>query len=137
MIVLSGESAPEVVLDCLDHGVVSYLAKCEGREHFLAAITAAVQDRPYETPTMGKAMYLGRGGVKPALSPRELEVLRAWFRADSKDLVAERLGMSPSTVETHIARIRTKYAAVGRAAKTKAALVARAIRDGLVTADEL
>lgn len=75
--------------------------------------------------------------VQPALSRREIEVLRAWFASDSKINVANSLAVSLGTVNTHLARIRTKYAAVGRPAPTKAALVARALQDGIVQLDEL
>jgi DNA-binding CsgD family transcriptional regulator len=61
----------------------------------------------------------------------------AWLRADTKDEVARTLSISPATVRTHLARIRAKYAAVGRPANSKAAMVARAIQDGLLRLDEL
>ncbi|MBY6350437.1 helix-turn-helix transcriptional regulator [Rhodococcoides corynebacterioides] len=75
--------------------------------------------------------------VRPALSAREVEVLLAWIVRDSKDDVARSLYISPATVGTHIARVRDKYEAVGRSAKSKAALVARALQDGYITLDEL
>lgn len=40
------------------------------------------------------------------------------------------------TLSTHIERIRAKYDALGRPAQTKAALLARAIQDGLVDVDD-
>ncbi|MFE9577931.1 LuxR C-terminal-related transcriptional regulator [Nocardia sp. NPDC006044] len=73
----------------------------------------------------------------PHLSTRELEVLVAWVKCDSKTQVGKQLYLSIGTVNTHITRIRGKYAAVGRAANTKAALVARALQDGVVELDEL
>jgi DNA-binding CsgD family transcriptional regulator len=74
---------------------------------------------------------------KPKLSQREVEVLRAWLNLDSKSAVAQSLFISLGTVNTHLARIRVKYNEVGRAAPTKAALVARAIQDGIVSIDDL
>ncbi|GAA2064232.1 helix-turn-helix domain-containing protein [Williamsia deligens] len=73
----------------------------------------------------------------PGLSRREVEVLRAWVLSDSKDEVGQRLFIAESTVNTHVSRIRTKYEAVGRGASTKAALLARALQDGIVGLDEL
>lgn len=73
----------------------------------------------------------------PGLAPRETEVLLAWIRCDNKDDVARQLQISPTTVRTHLQRIRDKYAAAGRPASTKAALVARAIQDGLVDVNDL
>lgn len=76
-------------------------------------------------------------GGRPTLSGREVEVLLAWLRADSKPEVCGLLFISLGTVNTHLSRIREKYAAVGRPAPTKAALVARALQDGLVGIDDL
>ncbi|MBF6467126.1 helix-turn-helix transcriptional regulator [Nocardia beijingensis] len=74
---------------------------------------------------------------RPALSSREIEVLLAWIASDSKVEVGRRLYISLGTVNTHLARIRDKYAAVGRPAPTKAALVARALQDALIDIDDL
>lgn len=74
---------------------------------------------------------------KPNLTEREIEVLLRWFRCDSKPAVAADLFLSLGTVNTHLTRVRQKYAAVGRPAPTKASLVARAVQDGLVDIDEL
>jgi DNA-binding CsgD family transcriptional regulator len=74
---------------------------------------------------------------KPDLAPREKEVLLAWILSDNKTGVADQLHISPTTVRTHLERIREKYAAVGRPASTKAALLARAIQDGLVDVNDL
>ncbi len=137
VVVLSHYTEPDLVLDCLDRGVVAYLAKGENRERVVAALHAAATDRPYQSTTMAKAMQLGRSVNRPRLSDREREVLLLWFQTESKALVARQLYLTVGTVDTYLARIRTKYAAVGRPAPSKAALVARAIQDGLVSSDEL
>lgn len=63
-------------------------------------------------------------------------MLLAWLRADSKHEAAAALFISASTVSTHIARIRAKYEAVGRAANTKSGLFARAIQDGYASLND-
>ncbi|WP_347954263.1 response regulator transcription factor [Gordonia aichiensis] len=73
----------------------------------------------------------------PDLTRREIQVLRTWLMLDSKPAVAQALSISLGTVNTHLTRIRAKYADLGRPASTKAALVARAIQDGIVDLDEL
>lgn len=73
----------------------------------------------------------------PTLGERELDALLAWLRHDSKRAAAAEIYVSESTVSTHIERIRGKYAALGRPANTKAAMLARAIQDGLLDIDEL
>ncbi len=74
---------------------------------------------------------------QPTLTEREVEVLRTWLLLDSKPAVAEALFISLGTVNTHLTRIRAKYAELGRAASTKASLVARAIQDDIIDIDEL
>jgi DNA-binding CsgD family transcriptional regulator len=76
-------------------------------------------------------------GRRADLAPREKEVLLAWLLNDNKDDVARELKISTTTVRTHLQRIRDKYAAAGRPANTKAALVARAIQDGLIDVNDL
>ncbi|GED97863.1 helix-turn-helix transcriptional regulator [Gordonia crocea] len=74
---------------------------------------------------------------RPSLTAREVEVLRTWLLLDSKPAVAGELGISLGTVNTHLTRIRAKYADLGRPAPTKAGLVARAVQDELISLEEL
>lgn len=137
VIVFSQHTNSGLVLECLDLGAVTYLSKAEGREHLIASIQAAGSDQTYLGPTMARAMNSDDAHSRPALSPREREVLISWFQTESQALVAKRLYITSGTVKTHLGRIRAKYAAAGRQAPTKAALVARAIQDGLITIDDL
>lgn len=137
VVVFSMTTDPALMLACLDQGASAFLTKAEGREHLLAAVVAAADDRGYISPAAAGAMADDRGPRRPKLSPREREVLVSWFRTESKELVAAALHITAATVNTHLTRIRTKYAEVGRPAPTKAALIARALQDGIVTMDEL
>jgi len=136
-VVFSHIESDEIILQCLDMGAVSYVTKSEGKKHLTDAIWAAVSHTPYVAPRMAGAMVRDRSVGRPNLPAREKEVLIAWFQTDSKDLVADKLQIAPSTVRTHLQRVRAKYAAVGRPASTKAALVARALQDGIINVDEL
>lgn len=137
VVVFSGTTDPAVVLDCLDLGALAFLTKAEGRAHLRAAVLLAASDRGYIGPAAAGAMADDPRKRRPRLSPREREVLLSWFRTESKDLVAASLHVTRATVNTHLARIRAKYAEVGRSAPTKAALIARALQDGIVTVDDL
>lgn len=137
VVVFSGTTDPDVVLDCVDQGASAFLTKTEGRAHLQAAVLAAADDRGYIGPFAAGAMADDRRPRRPRLSPREREVLLRWFRTESKDLVATSLHITRATVNTHLGRIRAKYAEVGRPAPTKAALIARALQDRIVTVDEL
>jgi DNA-binding CsgD family transcriptional regulator len=88
-----------------------------------------------EVPTGSADRTVDRSAA--ALSEREKAVLVSWIRRDNKHHVSTDLFISISTVNTHLTRIRAKYDAVGRTASTKAALVARALQDGLVSLNDL
>jgi DNA-binding CsgD family transcriptional regulator len=60
------------------------------------------------------------------LSRRELEVLRLLAAGESNRQIARRLGLSPHTIERHVANLYRKIGARGRADAT-----AYALRSGL------
>lgn len=116
------------------------------RREALARLSARVMPLPGQ-PVVGVAPQVALSVVRdevvapklpqPMLTDREVEVLRTWLMLDSKPAVAQALFISLGTVNTHLTRIRAKYADLGRPASTKAALVARAIQDDIVDIDEL
>jgi DNA-binding NarL/FixJ family response regulator len=137
VIVYSHMFSDEVILASLEMGAATYLAKSEGKRHLIEAIQAAHSAEPYMGPSMAKAVINDRALGRTKLSEREKQVLIAWFQTESKDLVGKRLYIAPTTVRTHLQRARAKYAAVGRPAPTKSALLARAIEDGILSLNDL
>lgn len=137
VIVYSMREDRDTILTCLDLGAFAYLAKTEGDRHLVHAIHAASQNLPYTPPTMARAISTDSRPDRPKLTAREIDVLVNWFACESKNMVARKLGLSVRTVSSYIDRVRIRYANAGRPASTKAALVARAIQDGLVRLEEL
>ena len=137
VVVFSMRADSETVLTCLDIGALTYLTKAEGEEHLVAAVRAAATGMPYTSPSMSGAFATDRQPHRPRLSPRETDVLLEWFHSESKEMVARRLNLTVSRVNSCLERVRVKYANVGREAPTKAALVARALQDGLIALDDL
>ncbi|MFD4336155.1 response regulator [Streptomyces anulatus] len=137
VVVYSMRADSAIALRCLELGALSYLTKAEGAEHLIEAVVAAASGGAYTPPALAGALAGDRSTGRPTLSARETEVLVEWFQSESKDFVGQRLGISPRTVSTHLEHIRVKYAMSGREAPTKAALLARAIQDGLVQLDDL
>ncbi|OZM71221.1 LuxR family transcriptional regulator [Amycolatopsis antarctica] len=135
VVVYSMRKDHALALACLDIGAYTYLSKVEGNEHLVPAIHAAANDLCYPAPALADA-----GGAdinRPSLTPREFDALVSWFHCESKDAVAERIGVSTSTVNTYLDRVRIKYANAGREASTKATLLVRAVQDGLINFDDL
>ncbi|HYQ65947.1 response regulator transcription factor [Actinophytocola sp.] len=124
-------------LACIAGGATTYLTKHESNEHLVSAVRAAAAGEQYVSPSLAGAMANNPAPDRPRLSPREKEVLLAWFRSSSKQMVATRLYLSLSAVNRHIERARAKYAEAGRAAGTKADLLKRAVEDELVTWEDL
>lgn len=137
VIVYSYLAADETILRALDAGAISFVVKYEQGSHLRQAIYSARSDNPHIGPQMAEALARNRTVGRARLSEREIEVLQEWCRTENKDEVARRLFIESSTVRTHLQRIRAKYTAAGRPATTKAALVARAIQDGYLSADEI
>lgn len=137
VIVYTMQDSQEAALTSLDLGAFTFLTKAEGEHHLVAATLAAADCRPYTPPALAGALGSDVRRGRPALAPREVEVLLEWFQSESKAMVAESLGISVRTVNTYLDRVRIKYANAGRSAPTKANLVARAIQDGWVSLDEL
>ncbi|MFE6284755.1 response regulator [Streptomyces sp. NPDC057877] len=137
VVVYSMRDDEKTALSCLDLGAATFLTKSEGQEHLVEATLAAADERPYTPPALAGAMGTNARADRPQLSAREEDVLIEWFQSESKELVAQRLGLSVRTVNSYLDRVRIKYANVGRPARTKASLVARAVQDGLVDVDDL
>jgi DNA-binding NarL/FixJ family response regulator len=137
VVAFSGHTDPAIVMETLDDGAHAYVSKDEGREHLVEAVLAAAADRPYVTRSQARAMLADQRPARPALSQQELQVLLLWFQGMSKASVARRMSISENTVRQYISRARAKYAATGRAAASKDALLARAIEDGVIRAGEI
>ncbi len=80
-----------------------------------------------------QSRHVARGPVaRPRLTKRQREMVLAWLKYGTKERAAQELFVTPSTVKTHIQRIRKSYLDVGRPASTKFTLFIRAIQDGLI-----
>src|SRR5262249_11691728 len=119
VVVFSQDTHESTMLDALDAGACAYLAKHEGRDHFLDTVLAAAADQPYVTPAVAGAMWADSRRGRPALSEQERTALLLWFQGMSKASVARRMGLSPHTVDQYIDRARVKYAKMGRPGPTK------------------
>lgn len=137
VVVFSFDSNEEHVLAALDAGASAFLNKAEGRAHFVETVLAAAEDRAFVTPSTAGAILADAHPDRPRLSDRERMALRWWFQGMSKASVATRMNLSVHTVNQYINRARLKYLRAGRPGPTKAALLARAIEDGLIRPDEV
>jgi two-component system, NarL family, nitrate/nitrite response regulator NarL len=137
VVAFSGHSDPTIVMETLDNGAHAYVSKEEGSDHLVEAVLAAAADRPYVTRSQARAMLSDQRPGRPDLSQQELQALLLWFQGMSKASVGRRMSISENTVRQYISRARAKYAATGRTAPSKDALLARAIEDGVIKPGEI
>ena len=137
VVAFSGHSDPAIVMETLDNGAHAYVSKEEGRDHLVEAVLAAAADRPYVTRSQARAMLADSDPARPALSEQERQALLLWFQGMSKASVGRRMSISENTVRQYISRARAKYAASGRTAPSKDALLARAVEDGVIKLSEI
>ena len=137
IVVFSAHVDPGIILAVLEAGAYAYVTKDEGRDHLVQTIIAAAADRPHVTRSQAQAMLADTRPGRPALSAQERQALLLWFQGMSKASVGRRMAITENTVRQYIDRARMKYAATGRPAPTKDALLARAIEDGLVHPSEV
>ena len=89
------------------------------------ALEAICSGRRYIDPALAR-VALGAGTVKPALTPREAEVLAHVADGLSHDEIGRRLSISPETVRTHVRKACERLNA-----RTRTHAVATALRLGL------
>ena len=117
----------------LEAGATGYLLKRAAGTELIAAIRAVHRGEAYVDPAVVRPMisgYLNSRGAGPRrspLSPREQEVLRLVAWGYTAKEIAERLGVSVKTVESHKARMMEKLDL-----HTRAELVRHAMAEGLL-----
>jgi DNA-binding NarL/FixJ family response regulator len=125
-------SSTEIILKCLDAGAANYIVKSEAPQHLIEAITAAQRGATAHGPIAAAAVRAAQQHGRPELTAQEKRVLIEWLLTDNKESVSKKLHIAPSTVRTHLQRIRRRYNEIHRSAPSKAALFARAVQDGLI-----
>jgi len=130
VVALTSFPEEDLVQRALQAGATSYLLKNVGAAELAAAIRAAHVGKPTLAPEATQALI--QRATRPAppghdLSAREREVLALMKQGFSNRVIAERLIISPSTVDFHVSNILGK---LGVASRTEA--VALAVQHHLV-----
>lgn len=136
VLIFTGQESDELVHAVFEAGARSYILKHDIGAHLVAAIEALSRHKHYFTTRISEivfARYL-EGGARTSepgerLTPRERETVQLLAEGKSNKLVAEQLGISIKTVETHRAAIMRKLHL-----ESFAELVRYAIRNKIVEA---
>ena len=111
---LSRDASEDAQLAAVEAGASAYLQKSSPASEVIAAIRKVAQGGSLITPAM-IARLVSRGKdrehMRSSLSPREREVLQLMSTGVGNREIATRLGISYSTVRTHVRSISAKLGA--------------------------
>jgi two-component system, NarL family, nitrate/nitrite response regulator NarL len=117
VLVLSMHDDPAYVLEAVRAGADGYVLKDVAPSELRAAVTAVNEGREYFSARVTHQLSLGlrkeieqeqRRSRLDSLTAREVEVLRLVAQGQTNRGIAEELGISPRTVETHRERVMAK-----------------------------
>ncbi|HWX73760.1 MAG TPA: response regulator transcription factor [Solirubrobacteraceae bacterium] len=130
IVVLTTDDSPTFARHALDAGASAFVVEETADSDLPQAIERAARGGEYVSPGVSARLQeLGSALAEDALSTRETEVLRLIALGYTSVEIAERLRLSPRTVETHRARI---YRKLGLA--TRSQVVRYALGRGLLSA---
>jgi DNA-binding NarL/FixJ family response regulator len=134
VIILSMHVTEEYVLRALRAGAAGYLLKDSAVAELEVAIRSVARGETYLSPPVSKRVvddYVSRtGGISDplaALTPRQREILQLVAEGHTSKDIAQRLGLSYRTVETHRNQLMKRLGVADLAG-----LVRFAVRAGLV-----
>lgn len=111
IVILTMFAEDRYVMEAVRLGAAGYVLKRSADKELIEAIRAVAAGDAYLTPAAVRLLLATQNDeARPeqALSPREREVLRFTARGYSNLEIAERLFVSPKTVDTYRSRIMTK-----------------------------
>jgi DNA-binding NarL/FixJ family response regulator len=130
----------EIAAEALRAGAIGYILKDCGKEQLLMAINSAADGVPLVSSTITRqlvAVLRNQGGMVTtfeqgedsllSLTDRESDVLRLVTKGYSNKVIARELGITISTVKTHLRNIFRKLGVEDRAQ-----VIIKAIKEGII-----
>ena len=131
VVLLSGYPDPETIYRAVTGGAAGFLSKHATGDDICDRLVAVARGETVLAPEVqGELAGRLRAGARmgPAvLTPREREILGLIAAGETAPAIADRLGLSPATVRTHLQHLYDKLGVSDRAAA-----VAQAMRRGLL-----
>ncbi|MDQ1512339.1 MAG: hypothetical protein QOC59_181 [Microbacteriaceae bacterium] len=120
------------VREALAAGAAGVIPKSAATATVMAAVRTVARGEVLNNLEWASAIDADVEFAKAQLGRRERDVLNLYASGLPLRMVAEQLGIAPSTVREYLDRIRVKYVEVGRPAPTKVDLLRRAVEDGIL-----
>ena len=138
VVIFSAHRSEEVIGQVFEAGAKSYIQKSDCGRHLVAAIKSIAEHKPFFTSEISQILFAkflsGSAGKKQngqehTVTSRERDVVRLLAAGNSNKEVANCLGISIRTAETHRAALMRKLGL-----ESLAALVRYAIRNHIIDA---
>lgn len=140
VLIFTGHETEELVHQVFEAGARSYILKTDGKDQLEAALRSLAAHKPYFTTQIGEILFSrllqgkkpGAAAEEPTtsrLTDREREIVQLLAEGKSNKEVADSLGISVKTAETHRAAVMKKLQL-----KAFSELVRYAIRNHIISA---
>lgn len=113
-VVVSADERPQTVLAAMEAGAAGFIPKTADLRAMRSALALVLQGRICLPPAAVAALAPAALPAPPALSPRQLEVLALLVQGHANKVISRRLGLSASTVKTHLEAIFRELAVSSR-----------------------
>ncbi|RNI21129.1 response regulator transcription factor [Flexivirga caeni] len=130
VLVFSAMASAPLLRAVLHTGVAGVVGKRDSEEDLLVAIHTALRHATWMSPEAAEIIAGDR--ARPRFSGQEERALILYASGLTLDAVAAELGVARETAKTYLERVKAKYAASGRIARTKTELRSEAARDQLI-----
>lgn len=127
VVMLSMHDDPVFVRRSIEIGAHGYVLKSAGSEELARALEVVAGGGTYIQGEVTKSLMPASSDERPHLSPRELEIVALIADGHENKQIARRLGISETTVKTHL---RSAFERLGVTSRSEA--VATALRHGLI-----
>mgnify|MGYP006279543029 CR=1 FL=1 len=132
IVVVSAMGSPAVIQSCVLAGAQAFVTKRAASQEFIRAVDGVLRGETWMSQDLAGALLPGPHG-EVQLSRQEQRALVLYASGLKLDSVARRMEVAPSTVKQYLDRVRDKYTAAGRVARTKSDLYRVARDEGLLT----
>ncbi len=112
VLILTMHESEKLISELLAAGARGYILKIDAGECLVAALQALSEHKPYFTPKVSAVVLQGylkpEAQERPELTPREREIVQLIAEGKSTKEIAEVLGISVKTADTHRTNLMRK-----------------------------
>lgn len=129
VLVISVNTSAALVLSAIRSGAAGYLIKNDDQNALAAAAHTVADGHSFISPELAFVFSQDHAPHRPQLTKTERAVVTMYANGATLKATARRLGISPSTAQTHLERVKAKYHQINRPTHTKTELAARLRED--------